>query len=110
MDTSVPRGQLSGRLTPPCSKSYAQRALALSLLAKGRSVLRNIEFCNDTLSAIRCIETLGAKVERIDDSTLAVEGGFAPKHNVLQVGESGLSTRLFTPVASLGPLLCTVIV
>lgn len=101
MDKSVPRGQLSGRLTPPCSKSYAQRALALSLLAEGRSVLRNIEFCNDTLSAIRCIETLGAKVERIDDSTLAVEGGFAPKYNVLQVGESGLSTRLFTPVASL---------
>lgn len=101
MDITIPRGALKGRLTPPCSKSYAQRALALSLLAEGETILRNIEFCNDTLSAIRCIESLGASVRRIDDSTLAVRGGFSPKSNVLQVGESGLSTRLFTPVASL---------
>ena len=101
MDITIPRGSLNGRLTPPCSKSYAQRALALSLLAEGESVLRNIEFCNDTLSAIRCIESLGASVRRIDDSTVAVRGGFAPKSSVLEVGESGLSTRLFTPIASL---------
>ena len=36
MDTSVPRGQIAGVATPPCSKSYAQRALAAALLAKGR--------------------------------------------------------------------------
>lgn len=101
MDTTIPRGSLNGRLTPPCSKSYAQRALALALLAEEESVLRNIEFCNDTLSAIRCIESLGASVRRIDDSTVAVRGGFAPKSSVLEVGESGLSTRLFTPIASL---------
>ena len=101
MDKSVPRGRLSGTITPPCSKSYAQRALALALLAEGESVLRNIEFCNDTLSAIRCIESLGASVRRIDDSTIAVRGGFAPTSSVLEVGESGLSTRLFTPIASL---------
>ncbi|MBO5813411.1 MAG: 3-phosphoshikimate 1-carboxyvinyltransferase [Alistipes sp.] len=101
MDITIPRGSLKGRLTPPCSKSYAQRALAVSLLAEGESVLRNIEFCNDTLSAIRCIESLGAKVRRIDHSTLAVLGGFSPKNDILQVGESGLSTRLFTPIASL---------
>ena len=101
MDTSVPRGRLEGRITPPCSKSYAQRALALSLLAEGTSVLRNIEFCDDTRSALKCIETLGAKVSRIDDATLSVIGGFAPKDNVLHVGESGLATRLFTPIAAL---------
>ncbi len=101
MDITINSGTLKGRLTPPCSKSYAQRALALSLLAEGESVLRNIEFCNDTLSAIRCIESLGATVRRIDDSTIAVRGGFAPKSSVLEVGESGLSTRLFTPIAAL---------
>ena len=101
MDKSVPRGRLKGRIAPPCSKSYAQRALALSLLANGKSTLRNIEFCDDTLSAMRCIETLGAEIERIDEATLLVTGGFAPKSGTLQVGESGLATRLFTPIASL---------
>lgn len=101
MDKSVPRGRLKGKLTPPCSKSYAQRALALALLAEGESTLRNIEFCNDTLSAIKCIEALGAQVRHIDDTTLTIRGGFAPRDNVLNVGESGLATRLFTPIAAL---------
>ncbi len=101
MDKSVPRGCVAGIITPPCSKSYAQRALALSLLAKGRSTLRNVEFCNDTMSAIGCIETLGATVTKTNDRTLIIDGGLSPRSRTLHVGESGLSTRLFTPIASL---------
>lgn len=101
MDQTISPGGVKGTLTPPCSKSYAQRALAASLLAEGVSVLRNIEFCNDTRSALSCIETLGARVTRIDDSTLSIEGGLKPSGNTLCVGESGLSARLFTPIASL---------
>ena len=101
MDKSVPRGRLSGTITPPCSKSYAQRALAAALLAEGETVLRNLDFCDDTLSAIRVIETLGAKVERLNERTVRVFGGLAPQSNVLNVGESGLATRMFTPIASL---------
>lgn len=101
MDKSLPRGRLSGIITPPCSKSYAQRALAAALLAEGETVLRNLDFCDDTLSAIRVIETLGAKVERLDERTVKVQGGLAPQSNILNVGESGLATRMFTPIASL---------
>ena len=101
MDKSVPRGQISGVVTPPCSKSYAQRALAAALLAEGETVLRNLDFCDDTLSAIRVIETLGAKVERLDERTVKVRGGLNPQSDTLNVGESGLATRMFTPIASL---------
>lgn len=101
MDTSVPRGQIAGVAAPPCSKSYAQRALAAALLADGETVLRNLDFCDDTLSAIRVIETLGAKVERLDERTVKVTGGLAPKNDTIHVGESGLATRMFTPIASL---------
>ncbi len=101
MDKSVPRGSIEGAATPPCSKSYAQRALAAALLTHGETTLRNIEFCNDTLAALHCIETLGAKVERVDDCTLKIRGGLNPAGNRLEVGESGLATRLFTPIAAL---------
>ena len=101
MDKSVPRGRISGVATPPCSKSYAQRALAAALLAEGESVLRNLDFCDDTLSAIRVIETLGAKVERLDERTVKVMGGLDPQSDLLNMGESGLATRMFTPIASL---------
>ena len=40
-------------------------------------------------------------MEFIDESTIAIEGGLNPKSNTLYVGESGLATRLFTPIASL---------
>ena len=64
MDRTVRPGRVEGTLTPPCSKSYAQRALAAALLAEGETVLRNIEFCDDTRTAMHCIETLGAEVRR----------------------------------------------
>ena len=101
MDCSVPLGRVHGTLTPPCSKSYAQRALAVSLLAEGVTTLSNIEFCQDTRSALVCIRTLGARIEEVDASTLRIEGGLRPLDVRLQVGESGLASRLFTPIASL---------
>ncbi len=101
MNRYITRGEAVGTLNPPCSKSYAQRALAVALLTQGQSILRNIDLCDDTLSAMKCIETLGAKVERLDESTLQIDGGLNPVGNTLNIGESGLSTRLFTPLASL---------
>lgn len=101
MDKTISAGRLQGSVQPPCSKSYAQRALAVALLANGKSVLRNMDFCNDTLSALNCIKMLGAKTERTDEHTIVVEGGVKPQGNLLSVSESGLSARLFTPIAAL---------
>ena len=109
MDSTVPLGkQLKGELTPPCSKSYAQRALAVALLATGRTTLRGIELCRDTCSAIAAIQALGANVEVVDNHTLIIDGGFAPKVDRLNVGESGLAARLFTPIASLASSAITI--
>ena len=87
MDKTILPGRVKGTLTPPCSKSYAQRALAAALLCEGVSQLRNIEFCNDTRSALRCIETLGAEVRQEDASTLVIRGGLRPRGDRLHVGE-----------------------
>lgn len=101
MDKTLLSGRVEGRVVLPCSKSYAQRALAASLLCRGRSTLRNMDLCCDTQSALRCIEALGAKVNRLSETEVEVCGGLAPAQSVLYVGESGLATRLFTPIASL---------
>ena len=101
-DSTVPLGKrLSGELTPPCSKSYAQRALAAALLTKGRTTLTGIEFCCDTRSAIETVEALGATVTIINDNTITIDGGLQPRVERLDVGESGLAARLFTPIAAL---------
>lgn len=89
MDQSVPPGRVRGICIPPCSKSYAQRALAASLLAEGTSRLHNIEFCDDTRSAIRCIEALGARVRRTGERTLEIDGGLSPAGDKLYVASRG---------------------
>ena len=50
---------------------------------------------------MRCIKALGADVTVVDSHTLKIRGGLAPRGRTLHVGESGLSTRLFTPIAAL---------
>lgn len=75
--------------------------MAAALLAKGRTTLRGIELCRDTRSAIAAIEALGAKVEIHDNNTLIIDGGLCPTTDCLNVGESGLAARLFTPIAAL---------
>ncbi len=101
MDRVVTPGRINGTLNPPSSKSYAQRALAAALLCPGVSRLGNIELCDDTKAALRTIEALGATLHPIDSSTIEIKGGFAPHSSQISVGESGLSTRLFTPIAAL---------
>jgi 3-phosphoshikimate 1-carboxyvinyltransferase len=110
MDKTVIPGAVEGEIEPPSSKSYAQRAIAAALLSEGRSVLSGIEGCDDTAAALRVIQALGAKVERTAPGTYAITGGRGADGGlrgatgaggVLDIGESGLSTRLFTPIASL---------
>lgn len=92
---------IRGALTPPSSKSCAQRALAAALLARGESLLCGVDPCDDTRAALRCIRTLGARVERLDEATLRIAGGLAPVGGRLYAGESGLAARIFAPIAAL---------
>ncbi len=101
MTTTVTAGDVEGSLSTPCSKSYAQRAFAATLLAEGTSVISNLELCDDTRSAIDVVSRLGARLEQIDESTFSVIGGLNPTSDTINTGESGLSTRLFTPIAAL---------
>ncbi len=106
MDKIVTCGTVEGDIVPPSSKSYAQRAIAAALLAPGESTLYNVEMCDDTEAALRVVQVLGAQVRRLDNTTYAIRGGLSPVSGILDIGESGLSTRLFTPIASLcgGPM------
>ncbi len=95
-----PNVRLKGEVIVPSSKSAAQRAIAAACLAKGRSVLHNISYSDDVNIAIGLAESLGARVDRLN-SSLVINGNFSLKNNVLFVGESGLSTRMFVALAAL---------
>jgi 3-phosphoshikimate 1-carboxyvinyltransferase len=70
-------------------------------LSEGVSVLSGIEGCDDTEAALRVVQALGARVERTAPGAYSITGGLNPVSDTLDIGESGLSTRLFTPISAL---------
>ena len=101
MEKTIHPSQVSGEVRPPCSKSYAQRALAAALLSAGETTLSNIELCDDTRYAMNVITGLGASVRQTGPTEYVIRGGLAPITDTINTGESGLATRLFTPIAAL---------
>jgi len=95
---------ISGTVAAPASKSMMQRACAAALLHGGTTLIRNYGQSEDDQAALGIIRQLGAtatfeegKVLRIVSSgTLQVKEG-----TVLDCGESGLSLRMFSPIAAL---------
>jgi 3-phosphoshikimate 1-carboxyvinyltransferase len=92
---------ISGIIKAPASKSSMQRACAAALLAKGKSIIHNPGHSDDDKAAIGIIKNLGARVEMIDEKMIVDSEGVIPIENKINCGESGLSIRMFTPVASL---------
>lgn len=98
------RGVHKSDFHAPCSKSFAQRAILAAALAQGESHLSGFGACEDSLSAIEVARALGAKVSRRGDK-LKIQG-IGPlserclELNKLNVGESGLLTRLCIPLAA----------
>ena len=85
----------------PASKSFAQRAILAAALAEGTSHLSGYSPCGDSEAALAVAEALGATVRR-DGSDIAITGIGAHGRQLdlarLDVGESGLLTRLTIPV------------
>jgi 3-phosphoshikimate 1-carboxyvinyltransferase len=89
----------------PGSKSITNRALILSALSKGRTIIRNALFSDDTRIMLEALKLLGFAVQANEsESTVEVrgEGGRIPSHGAeLDVGNSGTSARFLTALCCL---------
>ncbi len=102
MQVIVSPGNMSGVVTIPPSKSMMQRACAAALLHNGTTVITNPGYSDDDKAALSIIQQLGAEVyETVDNTIEIVSSGLRPKSDVIHCGESGLSARLFIPIAAL---------
>ncbi|MGD0582025.1 MAG: 3-phosphoshikimate 1-carboxyvinyltransferase [Bacteroidales bacterium] len=89
-----------GTVKAPASKSAMQRYVAGSLLAEGVSEINSSSLCDDSIAAIRIAEALGAEIT-VKGEVVRIRGGFNPSAKEIFCGESGLSARMFTPIAAL---------
>jgi len=109
MKKTIHPSQLKGVIQSPASKSSMQRACAAALLHKGISFIHNPGHSNDDKAALDIIGRLGAIIEKIDEDTLRVTSkGVEPVSGAIDCGESGLSIRMFTPLAALSKEIVTI--
>ncbi|NGX40095.1 MAG: 3-phosphoshikimate 1-carboxyvinyltransferase [Chlamydiae bacterium] len=94
--------QISGRLTPPPSKSHTQRALLFAMRGIGKSVIRGVLDSPDVEAMIGAISSLGASVSRVGD-TIEILGGFSPSTTKIDAGNSGQVLRFIGSLAALFP-------
>ncbi|MEP7080690.1 MAG: 3-phosphoshikimate 1-carboxyvinyltransferase [Ginsengibacter sp.] len=107
MNVIIQPGLIKGKLKAPASKSSMQRACAAALLTPATSVIENVGDSKDEIAALNIIKKLGAEVNFLDHQ-LAIKSDeiiyhsiFPDKNVILDCGESGLSLRMFAPIAAL---------
>ena len=112
MQVKISPSVISGTVMAAASKSAMQRACALALLHEGTTLIHNPGQSNDDKAALSIIESLGATIEKIEGSSLKiVSNKFLYSSEALPLGEglggafscgeSGLSIRMFAPIAAL---------
>jgi 3-phosphoshikimate 1-carboxyvinyltransferase len=114
MKVTIEPGGINGSVVAPASKSITQRAFAAALLHKGTSTIYNAGNSADEQAALQIVKQLGAQVigHEITGSTSTLKiasNGIVPISDTINCNESGLSARLFTPIAALHhtPILIT---
>lgn len=109
--TITPPGRpLSGRVSPPGSKSITNRALLLAALANGRSHLTGALKSKDTVLMARALRDMGVTVEEPDATSFLVtsSGRLDAPAAPLFLGNAGTATRFLT--AAVATIEGTVIV
>lgn len=113
MKITISPSELKGDILAPASKSSMQRACAAALVAAKRSIIYNPGHSNDDKAAMGIITALGAVIEKAHEEITVDSTSFAKVLDTvakqqeagealtINCGESGLSIRMFTPLAAL---------
>lgn len=99
---------LRGELTVPGDKSISHRAVMFGSLAEGTTKITHFLEGADCLSTISCFQKMGIRIERNADEIL-VHGkglhGLSAPSGILDVGNSGTTTRLISGILAGQPFV-----
>ncbi|HEY2846512.1 MAG TPA: 3-phosphoshikimate 1-carboxyvinyltransferase [Pyrinomonadaceae bacterium] len=108
----TPATSLKGTINLPADKSISHRAALFAAIAEGTTVIDNYATGEDCAATLRCIDALGAKVER-DGSRVTVtgrgRGGLIDPVQPLDCGNSGTTMRLISGILAGQPFTSTLI-
>ena len=92
---------LKGRVSVPGDKSISHRCIMFGSIAEGVTEVRNFLEGADCLATIRCFRSMGIEIEE-KNTTVIVHGkglhGLSAPDSILDVGNSGTTTRLLSGI------------
>ena len=92
---------LKGTVSVPGDKSISLRCIMFGSIAYGTTEIHNFLKGADCLATIRCFQSMGINIEETDH-TITVHGkglhGLSAPLNILDVGNSGTTTRLLSGI------------
>jgi 3-phosphoshikimate 1-carboxyvinyltransferase len=97
-ETISPAKTISGIITVPGDKSISHRYGMLSAIAEGESKIANYSTGADCQSTLRCMQALGAKVERKDGVVIVHGGALSEPAAGLDAGNSGSTIRMLSGI------------
>lgn len=100
MIVEISSSRVKGGLQAPASKSMLQRAIAAAFLSDKPVQIDGYSSSADADAALGLLRSLGVKVE-INGNRLLIHPNSNLKSASLNIGESGLGIRLFSPVLAL---------
>jgi len=62
MNKVIYPSKIKGEVKAPASKSFMQRAIALSVLADGETIIENPSRCDDALAGLNIAASFGCKI------------------------------------------------
>ena len=91
---------LKGEITIPADKSISHRAIMLSSLARGKSVITNFSSGADCRSTLNIFKQLGVEIKETDKKTIEItsDGILKKSYTPLNAGNSGTTTRLLSGI------------
>lgn len=104
MKVKVTPSNLTNRVIEiPPSKSMAHRAIVCASLAKGKSVITNVDYSVDIQTTLDGMKKLGAKIQQFDDyvEIEGIEDLGKITNTEIECNESGSTLRFFIPIFSL---------
>lgn len=101
-----PAKAFAGEFIPPPDKSISHRAVILSSLANGKSIVKNFLRAKDTESTMNAFRALGVEI-RDERDTLTIFGkglyGLSEPAGIIDCGNSGTTIRLVSGVLAGNP-------
>ena len=102
MKCKIEKSKISGEVNCPANKSYTHRAIFLSALSDGKSIIKKVLRSDDTSATISACRAFGVDVNESDD-TVTIENsiGSTVQGSMINAQNSGTTLRIATAIAAL---------